>query len=80
MTMGRPSEYGERVTKSLRVSRDLDARLRSAARERGIGANVLVNLALEDYLKRLIPLDALTRTAAPSDRYDEDDPRQWQGR
>lgn len=58
----RPIEYGDRVTKSLRVSRDLDERLRSAARERGIGANVLVNLALEDYLNRLIPLCELART------------------
>jgi predicted HicB family RNase H-like nuclease len=60
MTHGRPREYQQdRVTKALRISPELDVRVRQAARERGLSANVLINYAIEDYLKRLRPVDEL---------------------
>jgi predicted HicB family RNase H-like nuclease len=62
--MARPTEYDEaRVTKALRISHDMDTRLKAAARERGISVNVLINAALDDYLNRLLPMDELLRTA-----------------
>ncbi len=62
---GRPVEYSEpRVTKALRVSPELDARLKDAARERGVSVNLLVNTALTDYLGRLIPVGELLRTGS----------------
>jgi predicted HicB family RNase H-like nuclease len=63
--MGRPREYDEdRVTKAIRIDRDLDASLKAAARERDVSVNVLVNAALRDYLKNLVPLEELLRTAS----------------
>lgn len=63
-SMARPTEYDEaRVTKALRISHDMDTRLKAAARERGISVNVLINAALDDYLNRLLPMDELLRTA-----------------
>jgi predicted HicB family RNase H-like nuclease len=61
---GRPREYDDRVTKAVRMSPDLDERVKTAARERGISANVLINAALEDYLERLLPVDEVLRTAS----------------
>ena len=62
---GRPREFDEdRVTKALRVSRELDDRLKATAKERGVSANSLINAALEDYLSRLIPLEDLLKTAS----------------
>jgi len=62
--MARPREFDEdRVTKALRISADLDSRLKAVARERGISVNVLINAALTDYLNRLLPLEELLRTA-----------------
>ena len=59
---GRPKEFPtERVTKALRVSPELDERLKSVAAERGVSVNVLVNAALNDYLQRLVPLDLLLK-------------------
>lgn len=46
------------------MSPDLDERVKTAARERGISANVLINAALEDYLERLLPVDEVLRTAS----------------
>ena len=61
---GRPREYDtDRVTKAIRISPELDARLKQAARERGVSVNLLMNSAVEDYLKRLLPVDELLRTA-----------------
>jgi predicted HicB family RNase H-like nuclease len=63
MTRGRPREYDDdRVTKALRISAELDARLKAAAKERGLSANLLINLALDDYLDRLVPISELVRT------------------
>jgi predicted HicB family RNase H-like nuclease len=62
--IGRPRQYTEeRVTKALRIPKDLDERLKATARERGVSVNVLMNMALEQYLDRLIPLEVLLQTA-----------------
>ncbi|MEA2826289.1 MAG: hypothetical protein QOG43_728 [Actinomycetota bacterium] len=62
---GRPTEYHEdRVTKAVRISHDLDSRLKDAAKERGVSVNLLMNAALDDYLGRLVPLEQLLRTAS----------------
>lgn len=64
-TTGRPREYDEdRVTKALRISADLDERLKAAAEERGVSVNLLMNKALEDYMQRLLPVDQVLRTAS----------------
>lgn len=55
---GRPREYDEdRVTKTVRISPELDDRLKAAARERGVSVNLLINTALDDYLERLLPVE-----------------------
>jgi predicted HicB family RNase H-like nuclease len=62
---GRPREYDdERVTKAVRISPELDLRLKTAARERGVSVNLLANAALDDYLGRLVPVEQLLRTAS----------------
>lgn len=61
---GRPREYEQdRVTKAIRISPELDSRLKAAARERGVSANLLMNAALDDYLARLVPVEQLLTTA-----------------
>ena len=62
---GRPREYDEeRVTKAVRISQELDLRLKAAARERGVSVNLLMNAALDDYLGRLVPVEQLLETAS----------------
>jgi len=63
-TTGRPREFDDRVTKALRISKELDARLKDEARSRGLSVNVLINAALEDYLDRLLPVEQALRTAS----------------
>ncbi|MGI8755647.1 MAG: toxin-antitoxin system HicB family antitoxin [Acidimicrobiales bacterium] len=64
-TAGRPREYdAERVTKAVRISPELDARLKEAARSRDVSVNLLMNIALDDYLDRLLPVDQLLKTAS----------------
>ena len=41
----------------MRIDRDLDARLKEVARERGVSVNVLLSVALRNYLDRLVPLE-----------------------
>lgn len=61
---GRPREYDDnRVTKAVRISPDLDERLKRAARERGVSVNLLMTSAFEDYLARLVPVEQLLKTA-----------------
>ncbi len=63
-TTGRPREYDEeRVTKAVRISSELDLRVKTAARERGVSVNLLVNAALDDYLSRLVPVSQVLQTA-----------------
>lgn len=60
---GRPREYEPgRVTKAVRIPAQLDEQVKAAARERGVSVNLLVNSALEDYLRRLLPVDQLLQT------------------
>lgn len=54
---GRPREFGDRVTKALRLDPELDQRLKSAARERDVSVNLLINRAVEEYLERLPAVD-----------------------
>ena len=61
--MARPKVHQEpRVTTALRVPRDLHERLKLAAEERQVAANLLAVKALEDYLDRLIPVEDLRLT------------------
>ncbi len=63
--IGRPREFEEqRVTKAVRISHELDQRLKQVARERGVSVNVIMNVALNDYLQRLLPLEDLLKTAS----------------
>ena len=63
--IGRPREYEEqRVTKAVRIGADLDQRLKQVARERGVSVNVIMNMALNQYLERLLPLEEVLRTAS----------------
>ena len=63
--IGRPREFEEqRVTKAVRISPELDQRLKQVARERGVSVNVIMNMALKDYLERLLPLEDLLKTAS----------------
>lgn len=61
---GRPSEFGERITKAVRLEPQLNRRLKEEARARGVSANLLINAALEDYLNRLVPIEDVLRTAS----------------
>jgi predicted transcriptional regulator len=63
--IGRPREFEEqRVTKAVRISAALDQRLKEVARERGISVNVIMNMALNQYLDRLLPLEQVLKTAS----------------
>lgn len=65
MAPGRPREYdADRVTKAVRISPELDLRLKQAASERGVSVNLLMNSALEDYLRRLVPVEQVLQTAS----------------
>jgi predicted HicB family RNase H-like nuclease len=58
--MARPKvQPDDRVTTALRIPKELHQRLQTAAAERRIGINLLVNWALEEYLDELLPLDEL---------------------
>lgn len=56
-----------RTSTGVRFDPDLHARLVQAASERGLSANYLVNVAIADFLDRLIPVEEIrwTRPAAP---------------
>jgi predicted transcriptional regulator len=63
--IGRPREFDEqRVTKAVRISPALDQRLKEVARERGVSVNVIMNMALNEYLDRLLPLEQVLKTAS----------------
>jgi predicted HicB family RNase H-like nuclease len=61
---GRPPEFGDRITKAVRLDPALNDRLKREARIRNISANLLINAAVEDYLNRLVPVDDVLRTAS----------------
>lgn len=60
---GRPQEFGDRITKAVRLEPALNQRLKDEARRRNVSANLLINAAVEDYLNRLVPLEDVLRTA-----------------
>lgn len=63
-TRGRPKEFGERVTKAVRLEPELDRKLKDEAQARKVSANLLINAAVEDYLNRLVPVEAVLRTSS----------------
>ncbi len=60
---GRPQEFGDRITKAVRLDPDLNERLKAEARARNVSANLLINAAVADYLGRLMPVEDALRTA-----------------
>jgi predicted HicB family RNase H-like nuclease len=62
--VSRPVEFDDRVTKSLRVTPETDARLKAVAAERGVSVNTIINAAIEGYLTRLVPLSELLRVVS----------------
>lgn len=59
---GRPQEFGDRITKAVRLDAALNERLKAEALARKVSANLLINAAVEDYLERLVPIDEVLRT------------------
>ncbi len=57
--MGRPKVYGERRATAVRLPPALHQRLREAAAERQVSANLLVEQAIAEYLERLVPVEHL---------------------
>lgn len=58
--MARPKKYDhERVTTAIRMSEDLQRRLRTAADERDISVNLLAVKAITDYLDHLVPTEEI---------------------
>ncbi len=64
---GRPREYDDRVSTSIRLPVDLHQRLSVAAEERELSVNYLVNKAIADFLDRLIPADEIMLTRPRND-------------
>jgi predicted transcriptional regulator len=61
--MARPKKYDqERVTTAIRMSEELQNRLKEAADERDISVNLLAVKAIADYLDHLIPTDEILQT------------------
>lgn len=54
--MARPREYDTRVSTALRLPPELHDRLKRAADEREVSANLLIERAITEYLERLRPL------------------------
>lgn len=65
---GRPSQ-GPRTSTAVRLKPELHEALATAAAERDVSVNWLVNRAAEDFLARLIPVSELrlTRDTYPQD-------------
>jgi predicted transcriptional regulator len=59
---GRPVEYGERTNTAIRFPPELHERVQTAAKERDVSMNWLVNKAVADFLDRLIPVDEMKWT------------------
>lgn len=62
MTVGRPRVYGRRIGTVFRLPPELHERLKEAARERDVSANLLVTRAIDDFLDRLTPVEDLPLT------------------
>lgn len=61
---GRPPEFGDRITKAVRLDSALNERLKAEARQRNVSANLLINAAIEDYLERLLPIQDVLKTGS----------------
>lgn len=59
---GRPKQHGERTGTAIRLPSEMHAELKSAAAERDVSVNWLVNLAVREMLERLIPVEELRFT------------------
>lgn len=56
----RPVEYpDDRVVKSVRIPAGIDAELRAVAHDRQVSVNLVINWALEDFLRRAKPAQDL---------------------
>jgi predicted transcriptional regulator len=56
----------KRTATAIRFPPELHAQLAAAAAERQVSMNFLVNRAVADFIPRLIPVDELEWTVAPS--------------
>ncbi len=55
-----PAPEPEKISTGYSLPIALHAELRQAAKERGVSSSYLVELAVRDYLPRLIPVEELT--------------------
>lgn len=62
---GRPREHADRTTTAIRFAPELHAELERAAIERDVSMNFLVNKAVAEFVKRLIPVDEMVWTREP---------------
>ena len=51
------TQMRDRAQHTMRVDKDTYQQLLRAAEERGVSANKLISMALQDFLDRLIPID-----------------------
>lgn len=62
--MARPKTYEEeRIATAVRLPASVHRRLREAASDRDVSANLLVTRAVTDYLDRLLPAEDALRQA-----------------
>lgn len=60
--VGRPREYGTRISTQIRLHPDVYEALRVTAEEREVSMNSLVEKAVAYYIARLIPVDEMIWT------------------
>ena len=56
------TQMRDRAQHTMRVGKDTYQQLLRAAEERGVSANKLISMALQDFLDRLIPIDEVKLT------------------
>ena len=60
--MGRPREHDPRRATAIRFDPELHERLSAAAKERHVSINLLVNLAAQEFVDNLLPVDEVQWT------------------
>ena len=60
--MGRPN-LGQTINTAIRMKPELHEALKTAAEEREVSVNFLINRAVEDFLPRLLPVQDIRWTA-----------------
>lgn len=60
--MSRPRKYPPRLTTAIRFKPETHDALVAAAEERDLSINFLVNRAVEDFLRRLVPVAEFSLT------------------